>query len=766
MMAPFLLQAGESGRSGRTVYVGRATVPCETRSVYSISDPEQRAGLLVGAAGAASQWACIRVSLASQPRGLVMHRKGDFSLPDHTEAEIAAAVEACAEEPVHIPGAIQSFGCMLVCDGALSKFQHASANVEAFLGLGLQQALAMAPEEVLGVGPVSQLRAGLASRDRLSSALTVTCQPGDEAYRFFLMAYRVDDRIVVELEPLVRQSGRRLLSVVNTWLRELAEAHQVNRLLNVLVEGVRHLTGHERVLVYEFDSEWNGAVVAESLAEGVNGFLGHHFPASDIPPQVRRLYDLNPVRTIPDARAAAVPLVPRVEPPLDLSAGVLRAASPVHCVYMQNMGVGASLSVAIHGDTSLWGLLTCHGLRPHAVSPVVRDAVHTLVQMAAQRMFLLHARGEARYLQEVLDSRELVSEERGELRSPSQLLQHFGSDWLKLFRASGIALSYRTSPTVATLGELPPPEVLQRLWAWLDDRDSTAPTWTTSELQRSEVAHLGVPETFAGMLAVQLRIERSVSGWLLLFRKEVVHQRRWGGNPGKLPIAAEDGRLRLSPRESFDSWLEEVRGQSEHWRDIECRAALDLGKDLAVAISAHEIGALNAQLIDANQRLEQLAHTDPLTQVWNRYRIELAIDSAFSAAERYGEPCSLLLFDIDEFKAVNDTYGHDVGDQVLRTLAREVSGALRESDQLGRWGGEEFLVLATHTGLEQARLLAERLRAHVAGVNFPVVKRLTVSIGVADWRRGEPRRVVIERADRAMYSAKQAGRNQVAVAGS
>ena len=121
--------------------------------------------------------------------------------------------------------------------------------------------------------------------------------------------------------------------------------------------------------------------------------------------------------------------------------------------------------------------------------------------------------------------------------------------------------------------------------------------------------------------------------------------------------------------------------------------------------------------------------------MWNRYRIEQAIDAELVAAKRYGAAFALLLFDVDHFKQINDTLGHSVGDDVLISLARMVEGSLRGCDHLGRWGGEEFVVLATHSSMEAAEGLAERLRGLVATLQVKGLGQpITVSIGVAVWQ--------------------------------
>jgi diguanylate cyclase (GGDEF)-like protein/hemerythrin-like metal-binding protein/PAS domain S-box-containing protein len=159
--------------------------------------------------------------------------------------------------------------------------------------------------------------------------------------------------------------------------------------------------------------------------------------------------------------------------------------------------------------------------------------------------------------------------------------------------------------------------------------------------------------------------------------------------------------------------------------------------------------------------LEQLASTDPLTEAWNRRHFEDSVAGEIHRAQRYGHPLSLLLLDIDHFKRINDAHGHREGDRVLRGVADCVRAAIRVSDSLTRWGGEEFLVLMPNTGLASAATLAERIREAVATWTFQGLPPVTVSLGLAEFLPTESREAWIERTDRAMYRAKQGGRNRV-----
>lgn len=169
-----------------------------------------------------------------------------------------------------------------------------------------------------------------------------------------------------------------------------------------------------------------------------------------------------------------------------------------------------------------------------------------------------------------------------------------------------------------------------------------------------------------------------------------------------------------------------------------------------------------SELEDARQYLEDRAGADPLTGVGNRRRFaELLAGEEERAASGLG-PFALIMLDIDHFKSVNDTYGHDAGDSVLLELVGLVQDSVRATDRLARLGGEEFVVLAANSGLNRAARVAERLRRTLAGHDFAGVSGpVTGSFGVVEYRAGEDRGRLLKRADEALYRAKSGGRNRV-----
>ncbi len=244
---------------------------------------------------------------------------------------------------------------------------------------------------------------------------------------------------------------------------------------------------------------------------------------------------------------------------------------------------------------------------------------------------------------------------------------------------------------------------------------------------------------------------------------------RQGYYQEEIEMVRKDGRpvwMRVStvPIDPLDM----SKGLAGTFQDISAeRAALadlrELNANLerTVAERTAEVAAANQALRTANAELAQLATTDALTGAWNRRQFESIGAIEISKARRYGEPLSLLLFDIDHFKAINDRYGHPVGDRVLVELTRLLQGHLRASDLLARWGGEEFTLITPHCTTVHALALAERLRRLVASWSFPTVDKLTVSCGVAELRPRDTFQTWLERADHALYAAKAAGRDQV-----
>jgi diguanylate cyclase (GGDEF)-like protein/PAS domain S-box-containing protein len=161
------------------------------------------------------------------------------------------------------------------------------------------------------------------------------------------------------------------------------------------------------------------------------------------------------------------------------------------------------------------------------------------------------------------------------------------------------------------------------------------------------------------------------------------------------------------------------------------------------------------------EELKNIVGKDSLTQTYNRSKFKELFNKEIARFSRYSHPFSLILLDIDFFKSVNDTYGHITGDNILKSVSRIIQKCIRETDSLIRWGGEEFIIIASATDLEKAIMLAERIRKTIENHSFDVVRKLTISFGVSSFRSGDSKDSIVKRADDAMYQAKRNGRNRV-----
>ena len=217
--------------------------------------------------------------------------------------------------------------------------------------------------------------------------------------------------------------------------------------------------------------------------------------------------------------------------------------------------------------------------------------------------------------------------------------------------------------------------------------------------------------------------------------------------------------MSLSTRRSLREVNQAFMNMARDTPDFSRRLARDSEDELGELIRWFN---LLADKLEANfKQIELLSITDKLTQLYNRAKIEELFQLELGKARRYGEQLTVILLDVDHFKAVNDSLGHQVGDQVLRDIAEVLRQNVRSTDHVGRWGGEEFVVLLPNTDLKQGAQLAEKLREKIAAFEFTGAGRKTGSLGVATFREGDDADAMTKRADDCLYRAKSQGRDQV-----
>ena len=539
----------------------------------------------------------------------------------------------CDREPIHIPGAVQPYGALLALD-ADGRIAVASESVAEHLGLDARAVLGMELARVMGPEAAELVRARMPSDGGERGFAEL--RAGERAFDATL--YRSDGLAVVELEPSTGEGQlppERFAEAMRAIVRRLDRADDLAELAQGMAEEMRGLTGFDRVWVYRFHEDWHGEIIGESRVEGIETWLGMHYPASDIPAQARALFLRNWVRAIPDIAFVPSPLVPAENPltgrPLDLGSSLLRSVSPIHVQYLTNMGVRGSLVISLIHRGRLWGLISGH----HYSGPRrVPAGVRSLCEFLAQALSLqVGAMDRLEDRDHALRVSSLLARLVGALGDEAAAEQSLAADphaLLGVAEAGGAAVLRQGHLT--RVGHTPGEAELQGLVAWLRGRDD--------DLFQS--AHLGAdyPPAAAfcgvasGVLAVPLSRDRR--DWVLWFRGERRQTVRWAGDPRKPVVIAADGTARLHPRGSFELWEEEVRGTSAPWRRVEAQAAMDLRRavqDLLVR-RAEELAQLNRELAIANHQLEETAvelevQTEELIE--QRQQRELALESERSA---------------------------------------------------------------------------------------------------------------------------------------
>ncbi|MCF6743990.1 GAF domain-containing protein [Blastococcus sp. KM273128] len=477
------------------------------------------------------------------------------------------ALARCAEEPIAVPGAVQPHGALLAVTEPDLAVVVASGNAAELFGGPVAGRTLDALLDPAGAG---RLRAGLAGDLAELNPLRVWVAGAEVD----LVVHRADGLLVTEWEP-VRGAGeagtawhRRLPTV----LQRLSASATLDDLSAVLARDVRALTGFDRVMVYRFDPEWNGEVIAEDRRADLEPFLGLWFPASDIPAQARALYATNWMRLIPDAGYRPVPLEPPTVGgrPLDLSGAMLRSVSPVHLEYLANMGVRASMSISLVDRGKLWGLIACHHYAgPHRPSYTDRTAAEFLGRTASLLLPTQVVTGEQGDVVEVAQRQaELAAVVGRTPRSLAAALTDGEVTALDLLPAAGVAV--RLGGQLHLLGTTPPAERIGPLVADL----LAAGVRATDAVSRVVPAAADLAATASGVLVAEVAGGRG--DYLAWFRPETLREITWGGNPYTSKTAQTDAGPRLSPRRSFDAWSETVRERSQPWLDHEVEAARGL----------------------------------------------------------------------------------------------------------------------------------------------------------------------------------------------
>jgi light-regulated signal transduction histidine kinase (bacteriophytochrome) len=485
---------------------------------------------------------------------------------------------SCEQEPIDRPQAIQAVCALLLFDRDTGKLAMGSDNLEPIFGAPLADLIGSKADAMFEAADAAALDEMMSGDEKpISRYLQLRGQR-----EHFVRVFETEGHLGVELnawEDAQDQPINLGLDVGNSLQlveeraaqMTLPSDEEMRDFAQFVADEFRRFSGYDRSMIYRFDSDWNGEIIAESRSENAPGsFLGLNFPSSDIPAQARRLFELNRVRPVVDIEEGSVPILPVRNPktgqPIDLSDCSVRAVSPVHVEYLQNMGVRATLNIALMARGKLWGLLSNHHYAaPYRLTPARAATCRLLAEIFSTELTRILEATEnagAKFVRDCLRSLRKSMLEDAPDQNLATILAGREGKLLQSLSADGAALIIKD--VIYSFGDVPEASVLKevdrRCKEQMSHQDTDAFSthfavglWPDLAEQIAQIA--------AGVFACKFPSEDS---GLLLFRKPRETQVTWGGDPYKR-VQPGHGE-RLHPRKSFEKFSENVKDRSLPWQ--------------------------------------------------------------------------------------------------------------------------------------------------------------------------------------------------------
>ena len=648
------------------------------------------------------------------------------------------------ESPAHVsdPILIQPHGILIAANADLI-ISHASQNCLASLGVEASDLLGRPLGSVFGAEWIDNNGIFLQSPERGTRAVTaiIDGQPYD------VIIHHDNASTVLELEPVTTTPGDIAALEVYEAIHELTQATSADQLWGAAARALRRLTRFDRVMVYQLHPDGHGEIVAEETAEGLETHFGLHFTETDFPSGLRTAYLGKRSRMIVDSAAESFAVIGSTGQdavPLTLGRAELRGVSPHDLYFMKALGHESILSLSLVHHGELIGVITLASLTPRVVPHSIRLGLEALANQVALQQSTM---AEINRLSESMRRRgirnrlmdQVVFGESTDVAAIADAFFATGVNVLDLVPADGAMICLGSHS--ASIGSTPLITAV-RAAALRLGTTRTSHSLATASLaaEHPEVARL-LPEV-SGLILTPLP---GFDGFIAWFRSESTRSVSWFGENSPTHPATP-----TSPQVSFPSWSQTISGESDAWVGLEDEAD-ELARDLTVAM-----------LRQAETQLATLAMRDSLTGLPNRRllmdRIELSL-----ATQEERTRLWLLFVDLDSFKSVNDTLGHDAGDSLLVEVARRILATTRSHDTVARLGGDEFVVLCTDVTREETELIASRI---IDALRQPIQGRdgtmtVTASIGLAVAAPSVSAVELLRSADVAMYRAKALGRDQL-----
>jgi light-regulated signal transduction histidine kinase (bacteriophytochrome) len=514
----------------------------------------------------------------------------------------------CHEEKIHISGHIQDFGYLIGLDPTSQQIKLFSQNItelfpmdKGFFGkrLGDEPNVfnALLSSPVL----MNLQMDGLKDADVFLDKIEI----GEQLYH--LTIYRLGETIFLEMEKITENFHQR--SFISKKYESIHNAANSSEIWNELLSSVSDATDYDRIMLYRFAEDGSGKVIAEKIKEGVESFINLHYPESDIPRQARELYLKKRKRIFSNVYSEPVPIISSTEEPVDLTYSSIRAMSPVHGQYLKNTGVASSFSTSIIVNNKLWGLVTCQNTEPKHIDLVnrIRAEVFTVIAANAYTSY--------KSAQMLADSLELdgkIVALKNKLMAGSSLEDSLFSNVEEMQHYPGAdGLAVIVNDQIRTSGAVPDDENILKIVKWARE-NPLKNFYATNELGSVHQGNLGNIENAAGVMFGFTDDKRNEL--LIWFRKEVDVRILWAGNPSKkmeTVIRNGEQQLVISPRNSFETYIENIKGKAEQWKNKDIFAAKKVVATILETTYTQfmKVQELNRELKNLNEELDSFSYT-------------------------------------------------------------------------------------------------------------------------------------------------------------
>jgi light-regulated signal transduction histidine kinase (bacteriophytochrome) len=505
----------------------------------------------------------------------------------------------CESEPIHIPGSIQSFGYMLALNKTDNTIQYCSENCTVLFNIPLNEILGKPLTDFFNKKDVDSFATYSAKKEEAEMPFAFVV--GNKS--FHITAFSTEENIVMEFEPFSHEGIELpdLFFQTKRFAYSTEKANNLQMLCQDAAEETRKITGYDRVMIYRFDEDYNGQVFAESKIDSLEPYLNLQYPETDIPSQARDLFLVNRTRMLTNVHSTNVALYAKDQnadnKSLNLSLSTLRSSSPLHIEYLINMGVGATFTIALINHGKLWGLIACHNYSPKHISYHVRLAAQL------QGIFLSSQID----VRQMADEFELVKQTEKKLDNLQKIMagneQSLAEEQTliqlkNLLNADAVVICYKD--TFYKQGLLPEDEKLHSLMQWLVT-SKNQDVFQTIKLAESYSEAESLGSKVAGV--VYLPIGTQTKNNIVWIRQELEKTVNWGGDPTK-SMNIDTENQRLSPRKSFATWKEAVKGQSAVWQKPEINAASIICSYIQHQFHLAEMQAEEIRYLNLNEKLQ------------------------------------------------------------------------------------------------------------------------------------------------------------------